>query len=242
VDGQPGQRFYWNLWCLARDLTGGPAGVQPYRFRGQLGIDLDVHVLAPRQPRFETERWGWKQEIYVWRRFEEDQVLLRLTKDGSTEEFFTLLWPRAAAEASARVTSLAGGAGVRVAHREGTDFVLLRPGQSAAFAEEGARLSAEVGLVRLSPGSARLVLVKGESASARGWTLRGTGPVSLEVGDGKARGETSGSAQELQIAFPSHLAPKVLLDGSPARVKAAAGTLRLAVGAGYHTFRLDTHK
>ena len=126
VDGQPNQQFFYNLWCLSKDpsIAGNTA-----HFPGQFGVDLDLHVLSPAAPQFEKDQWKWEQYIGPWANFTEEQYGVRVMKQGSAEDFFTVLYPRAAGQTAAQVTALAQGAAARVVHMEGTDVVLLSPGK-----------------------------------------------------------------------------------------------------------------
>jgi hypothetical protein len=261
-DGQTSSSFYWNLWCLARELRVGsravvspngkpaaipagttessPAAPARYSFRGQLGVDLDVHVLSPARPAAETERWGWQQEIYVWDKFSEEQVLLRLAKSGSREDFFTLLWPRRETERTATVKEFAGGAGAVVNHAAGRDFVVLNPGSAVKVVEGDVQIEGTAVCIRLTGGEALLSMVRGGRAAARGWSLAATdAAASLRVSRQAAEGEYSGSGGTLSIGVPGGLKPKLRVDGKEQPVQLSSELLQIAMPKGNHRLALS---
>jgi hypothetical protein len=240
-DGQPNQEFFWSLWCLSKDpqISGSVA-----HFPGQFGVDLDVHVLSPANPQFVRDHWDWKQQIYVWGNFGEEQYGVHVRKQGSAEDFFTVLYPRAAGQGSAQVAVLAEGRGVEVTHIEGHDVVLLSPGKPAAVTRGEVRLSGEVAFARrYTRGVLRLAVIKGDGASAAQppWSLRSDGPVAISIQGTTVEGESSGDAHAAQIGLPpASGAVLVTLDGEPLDVKRERDLLTLSLPAGYHTLTIKS--
>jgi hypothetical protein len=240
ADGQPNQTFYWNLWCLSKDpeITGTVV-----HFPGQFDVDLDVHFLAPAAPEFEKDHWDWKQQIFVWKDFCEEQYGIRVMKQGSTEDFFTVLYPRAAGQGPAQVTALASNAAVQVAHMEGTDVVLLSPGKAASITNGDVRLAGEIAFARrYTNGDVRLAVVKGTNAVAAlgPWELRSSGPVAMEVEGTAVSGESSGEAHTAQITLPpAYGAAVVTLDGKGMRATRDHDLLTIEIPAGHHIFTVQ---
>ncbi|MHB9132832.1 MAG: hypothetical protein ACYDBB_17320 [Armatimonadota bacterium] len=237
-DGQPNQEFYWNLWCLSKEpeIAGNIA-----HFPGQFGVDLDAHVLAPANPKFITDKWGYKEQIYVWGWFEEIQHGVHVRKQGSTEDFFTVLYPRAPGQGAAGVTSLGDGRGAEVKHMEGTDIFLLSPGKPATLTSGNVQLAGEVAFARqYLDGKLRLAVIKGKATAGIGaWVLASDGPTAIEVAGTALTGESSGTAHTAQISMPPAVrAVTVTLDGKPVTAKYENGVLMLDLPAGDHVFTI----
>lgn len=242
TEGGAGQSYHWNLWCLARapEISG-----KLVHFPGQMGVDLDVHLLSPAAPQIAKDRFQWSYTVPVWGDFSEDLRAVRVTKVGSAEDFFAVLHPRAAGEGAPRVAPLAGGAGVRSRHDEGTDWVLHTPGKEAIAEEGDVRLAGEIALARkYRNGAIRLVVMagvarKGASARAGGWSLTSAGPAAIEIGGGRVIGESSGDAHTAVIAAPRSLtAARVTLDGKPLSATRGARTITIDLPAGDHVFEI----
>jgi hypothetical protein len=237
--GQPGQRFYYNLFCLMRPpvVEEGEA-----HFPGQMGVDLDTFVLSPAHAPITTDHWGWKQQIATWREFSEEQYGIRVTKEGSRDDFFTVLYPRASAERPPRARAIAGGVAARVDHVEGSDVVLVSPGRPAAVREGGAALSGEIALARrYRRGGIRLAVIAGDaSAELGGWGLRSAGPAALEAAGATASGVSSGEAHEIAVTLPPALrAPVVRVDDAVVEARRAGPTVTIAMPAGAHRFAIS---
>lgn len=200
VAAQPGQSFFWNLWSLSKtnQVTGAIV-----HFPGQLGVDLDAHVLLPTQPQITTDYWKWKSNFGLWGAFEEEQHGMRISA-SKPGEFFVVLYPRVEKQGPAEITALADGAAARIKHMEGTDVLLVSPGKPATASDGGIALQGEVAFARRnSDGTLRLALVKDEGAvSVDGWKLAGTGPVAIEIKGGTARGESDGPARSITVTGP----------------------------------------
>jgi hypothetical protein len=215
----PGLPLYWNLWCLSKEPT--VTGNQVH-FPGQFDVDLDVHVLSPANPVIAKDHFAWKQHIYVWGPFEEEQHGMRIRKTGPAEDFLTVLYPRATGQAQADITSLADGKAVQVKHMEGADVILLSPGKTASVEAADVKLEGEIAFARrYSQGALRLALVTTNStlASAGGWTLKGTGPVAVDIRDGGVTCEAGGPKRKITLTAPAGATESAIsINGKPVSV------------------------
>ena len=262
VDGQPNQKFYFNLFCLGKQpeiapgggafpgaVRGGPrrASALP---RGGAGGAGSVGVEVQH-----GDLGGVRGEMYG----------LRAEKTGSTEDFLTLLYPRAAGQAAAQGGAGGGRLGEgdaadgragdddQAARRGGAGGAYGRHGPAAAGAEGGggagdrerggAGVLGEVAFARrYEDGKLRLAVLKGSPAVALGggWTLASTGAAGVEIRDGALRGETSGEAHEVILGLPEGWTQvAVTLDGKTVAAARNEQELRLKVPAGYHTFVVE---
>jgi hypothetical protein len=246
-DGQPNQQFYYNLWCLA---TGVQTAGNTAHFTGQHGVDLDLYVLSPENPAFEKDQWGFKQQIYVWGWFEENQLGVRVQKSGSRDDFITVLYPRALGQGPAQ-TALLSPTALAVKHMEGTDYLILSPGKPTELLQNGVSLSGEIAYARLyDNGAIRLAVLQGKGqAEAGGYLLSAAIPASLEIAAAGLTGESS-AAGTVTITLPADAfaafaafqkAGKVVLDGKTAlkvTANADARTISFDVPAGMHRFAI----
>jgi hypothetical protein len=240
--GQSNQKLYWNLFCLSKDptITGNLV-----HFPGQFGIDLDVHMLSPPAAKIEKDHWDWKQEIYVWSGFSEEQYGIHVAKQSSGEDFFSLLYPRAQGQAAAQVIRSNDGSGLRVGHMEGTDLVLLSPGKPAKLGDATMWVRGEISFARkATDGSLRLAVVKGpnnESTAAIGdWRLESSSPVSLLIRGNSVTGESAGDSHVARITLPPRFSSAVLsVDGTPVDASRQGRELTVNFPAGNHTFSIQ---
>lgn len=241
-DGQPNQEFTWNLWCVAKEpeFTGNVA-----HFPGLYGVDLDAHVLTPAAPQFVKDRYRYEQYVWPWwglGKLPEEQTGVHVRKSGSKEDFFTVLYPRAAGQAKAQVRMLTNGRAVEVGHMEGQDTALLSPGQPVAVTNGDVRLSGEIAFARrCSNGDLRLAVIKGMDATAVSgpWELRSSGAVAIEVKGTVVSGESSGVAHDARIGLPpDYGAAVVMLDGKPATGKREGNVLSIVIPGGAHVFKI----
>lgn len=241
-DGQPNQQFYYNLWSLATavQVTG-----KDVHFTGQHGVDVDLYVLSPENPSFEKDQWGFKQQIYVWGWFEENQLGIRVGKSGSKEDFLTVIYPRAAGQEPALTRQLSPVA-LQVRHMEGTDIIILSPGKAAEAGDADVNLSGEIVYARkYTNGAIRLAVVQGQGvAQAGGVTLTSAVPAAVDVREGGIIGETAGAgAVAIRLPDDRYAAVKtmrLLLDGKTpvkAQFDDANSTLTFTAPEGMHTFR-----
>ncbi len=238
-DGQPNQVFYWNLWVLAAEPEVGGSVVH---FPGQNLVDLDVHVLSPTNPQIEKDHWSFEQYIYVWGPFKEEQWAMRVPKSGSAEDYFCVLYPRAAGQGAAQVQILAGGAGAQVEHVEGTDVVLLSPGKPAEVATADFSLSGEIAIARrYAEGRVRLAVVKAAQATLGGWGLNAPGPVAVEIAGRSLQGESNGAeAQTVVLTLPEDYGEAlVTVDGKEVAATREGRALTLNLPAGKHEFAMQ---
>jgi len=233
-DETGGQPTQFNLWCLSKSPPMFDGSVA--RFKGQFGVDLDVHVLSPSAPRFTTAHWSWAHHIYVWGQFAESQHAVRVR---SNQDYFTVLYPRAEGQAPAEISMLADGKAISVKHCEGTDWIIFSPGQETSVSQDGVSLRGEITFARKSnDGSIRLAVLKGEGASARmsGCALTSSGQSAVEIKGNAVRGEANGKAHTIALALPQSIAPsRFLIDGEPVET-VKGNTITLKLTDGYHTF------
>ncbi len=231
--------YYWNLWCLATEPEINGSIVH---FSGQQGVDLDVHVLSPSNPQIDKDNWSFDNQIYVWGQFKEDQWAMRVVKRGNPVDYLCVLYPRAAGQAAAQVTTLADGAAFSVAHMEGTDVVLLSPGKPFDVTSGDFWLSGEMALGRrYNDGKLRLASIKAGLASAGAWVLNAPGPAAVEINGTDVRGESAGeAAQQLLLTLPDDYGEALLtLDGKQATATRQGRELTLELPAGAHVFTVQ---
>ncbi|OPZ88017.1 MAG: hypothetical protein BWY76_00174 [bacterium ADurb.Bin429] len=245
--GPEGQRFYWNLWCLATGVEGiradGMATV--LHFPGQHVADLDAHFVQPTSVQVTLDSWQWKNRMNIagtYVNMVEEMHGAHVTRDGADRDFFTVLYPRTKEKAGVVVTSLADGAGARITHGEGADYLLLAPVGARNIEADGVWLHGEVAFARRdADGAIRLAVVNGE-ASYNGWVLNSPGAASLRIADGVVAGESDGPAHTVTVGVPMDCAGmQAFLNGKPLPVKRAGDTLTLALPAGAHIFMLKRH-
>ena len=240
--GQSNQELYWNLFCLSKDPT---ILGNLVHFPGQLGVDLDVYMLSPAAPKIEKDHWNWKQEIYVWSGFSEEQYGMHVALQFAGEDFFSLLYPRARGQAAAQVIRSKDGSGLRVGHMEGTDLVLLSPGKPAKLGDATMWVRGEISFARkATDGSLRLAVVKGpnnESEAAIGdWRLETSSPVSVLIQGNKVSGESAGDSHVVRITLPPRFpAVVVSVDGIPVDASRQGRELTINFPAGNHTFSIQ---
>ncbi|MHB9131222.1 MAG: hypothetical protein ACYDBB_09055 [Armatimonadota bacterium] len=244
---QPGEPFYWNLWVMATGVEGIADGrASTLHFPGQFGVDLDVSFLQPTAPHVVPDQWGWKfgeNGVNIggqYTAFEENMHGVHASGDEPSQSFFTLLYPRAAGQAAAKVTRLGEG-GARIEHLEGSDLILLSPGKTQSLAGDTYRLQGEIAFARKTPnGSLRLAVVKGQEATAflDNWGVTSTGAASLIVEGTSITGETSGPERTLTIYTPRRGKLTVSVDGKPVEATQTGGQLVFAVPAGEHVYAI----
>lgn len=237
--GPADQKFYWNLWCLSKEPKIEGSTVH---FPGQMGVDLDVHVLEPSAPVITTDQWNWKKNTGTWGDLSEEQFGMRIAKTGAAGDFLVVLYPRAEGQGPAKVSALAGGAAMLVEHSEGTDVVMLSPGHPAEAANESTTVQGEVAFARKNKnGTIRLALVKGPGKVAcAGWGLEGSEPAALEITGKNATGESDGAARNLTITLPPGHGPvKVMAGGKPIQSSRKDQVLAVPLPAGPQKFSID---
>lgn len=230
--------FYWSLFCLSREPEVKGSVVH---YPGQLGVDLDLFVLSPREAPISRDRWSWSGAVATWGAFSEEQHGVHVHKQGSREDFFTVLYPRTPEERAPRASTVADGRAARVDHPEGTDLVLLSPGNPGVAREAGATLSGEIALARRTKAGLRLTVLAGAPASAElgGWALSSTGPAALDITREGATGVTSGEAHEVTVSPPAGWESAVVrIDGAQVAAPREGRAMRVSVPAGSHRLTL----
>jgi len=164
----------WNIWILAKEVD---VSKSPARVTGKYGVDLDVFMAEPANPKWTTRQDTNKylpspsRPYLVEKEWLEMQTQLR-AKQGPGGGFLAVLYPRFHDEEQAGFESLAGGKGVKVVGPRGTDWAFLSAervkweGDGITFAGTAAaiRLKGEVyEVVFLEPGR---VTVAGAAAVA----------------------------------------------------------------------------
>jgi hypothetical protein len=230
---QTNQSFYWNLFCLATNVeTAGRVA----HFAGRLGVDLDVHVLAPAAPAFAKQYWAWTNWLYPWNIFTEAQHGVRVGKTGSADDFLALLYPRVAGQGQAQITALADGRAVEVGHMEGKDVLLFSPGKQAVVTSGDVRLAGEIAFVRrYTNGDVRLAVVKGMNAAAAvgSWELQSSGPVAVTIKGTAVEVESSGDAHAAKLTLPPAISTAaVTLDGKPLKSRREGNRLTISLPHG----------
>ena len=227
--------FSWNLWCLSKEPQVQGSIIH---FPGQLGVDLDVHVVSPAELRVEKDQWKWEQHIYVWGPFTEEQYGVHVAKKGAAQDYFAVLNPRAEGQGAAKVEVLdPAGAVLKIEHMEGTDYVCFSPREGGAWNAGDSSISGKVALAReYKDGTLRLATISGQGCAAlRGWKLASDGPVALEIRGKNIEGESSGDAHTMTITLPAGCGDcAASLDGKAVTVKRDGQTLAIPLPAGYH--------
>ena len=206
---------------------------------------MDVYILSPQAPKIEKDHWSWKQEIYVWSGFSEEQYGMHVAQQSAGEDFFSLLYPRAQGQAAAQVIRSKDGSGLRVGHMEGTDLVLLSPAKPAKLGDASMWVRGEISFARkATDGSLCLAVVKGpNNATGAGigdWSLESSSPVSLLIQGNKVFGESAGDSHAAHITLPSRYPTAVVsVDGTPTQASQQGRALTLTFPAGNHTFRIQ---
>lgn len=235
-DGQAGQAFHFNLYCL----TDKPALRPGYaHFPGRTGVDLDLFFLSPDKAPLRTDSWSWKQHIYHWGVFEEEQHGVHADKLGSREDFFTVLYPRAPGERAPAARAVMGGAAARVEHGEGVDWVLLSPGRPTSGRDGEASLRGEIALGRRTRKGALRLAVMGGEAEIGGFTLASGGPTAISIEGAVVTGVSSGAAHEARVTLPAgHGEAVVRLDGAVIAAPREGRAIVLALPEGVRRFTI----
>jgi len=173
-----GQPTLWQFWTLsdgvvrASDISNpaAPIRVEPEERRlparplegdrftalGQLGVDIEYFVAAPRDtPRY-TLRYG-DTYTYPIAGYQEHQDLLqlRLLGDGT---YYVVLFPRRRDEAPPTFRIHAGGAAIEVTGAWGTDYLLLSDGAGEVRLNDGVVLQGPAACHQHRAGQPPLVL------------------------------------------------------------------------------------
>ena len=186
---KPTRTTEFTLWCLAKGVK--LAGAQ-VRYTGQLGVNLDVTFIDPKDPTCTTGEYAHKSLSYnggTWRKtnpgkkWEERQTYVR-TKRGPGQGYFAALYPRLPKEPAPTFRAWAGGAGVAATIGTTRHVAILAP-RSGTYREGDTTLAGRQALVRRSPGRTELVLLCGTRVACGDIQVEGAAPCTVVVAGGK---------------------------------------------------------
>ena len=197
----------FSYWALADDvaLQGSLA-----RFKGQLGVDTDMTVLVPAEPKLHPGTFTHDQcEGIVGaaygkkygKRFEEKTVLCR-AEGRKDQGFLVVLFPYQADEDKPTVEPWANGAGAKIAWKGETHYVLLDVAEREVKAD-GVEAKASALVVKAKDAkNAALALPAGGEAKFGKLKLRSDAgkPAAAQLVDGDKR---TGEAKVLTMAAPA---------------------------------------
>ncbi|HEY3415993.1 MAG TPA: hypothetical protein VGM23_03820 [Armatimonadota bacterium] len=203
----------WNLWTLSSDVKWeGNHAVATAQYGNVL---LDVFMLTPAQPAWETGEWGHKflpgqsgpgwQKLNKGKPFEERQKLLRV-KQGAGGGYLAVLYPRDAAEAAPQVKALPDGNGAVVTHAQGTDmlFTLTKAGE---VRQENVTFSGTCGMLNQRKDRFTLVLLDGTMLTLEGKLglaqAKPEGMLALTIAGKELTLESDGKARQVEITPPA---------------------------------------
>lgn len=194
----------WNLWLLMDKVE--PTG-NLVRCTGPHGVDLDVYMAEPAQPKWYTrqdesfflagpsqESW---QKVNPGKKWHE--VLKNLRAHAAPGDgYLAVLFPRKQSEVAPTFATLLGGKGVAITHSRGKDVVIMSE-TPVNTTVENCRFAGTSGVVRREGACRWLVLLAPGEMSADGDTLKATGAVSLMTVNGKAILIANGPAQTVEV-------------------------------------------
>jgi len=187
--GQPTRPTDWTLWCLADDLkTDGPRAL----YTGQYGVDLDVHIIKPESPTFQTGQYGHEKLFYnhigarymPGGKFKEYQKFIRI-KQPPAKGYFAVLCPRKRGEQGPAFKSWAAGAGVSARIGGARHFAIMAEGPGT-YAEGDVVLEGQRAVVRRKGNDVALTLLRGTSLKCGPVAISGDAPCELTLIGGKA--------------------------------------------------------
>ena len=182
----------FSYWSLSDDVE--LAGREAH-FKGQLGVDTDLHVLAPGQVKLFKDSFthdqcenivGARHREKLNKPFSEKQVVCRVEgeKGGG---FLVVVFPRKADEARPAVEPWAGGKGVKVSWQGETHYVLLDMADQEVKADG---IDAKAACLVVKSRDAKnfsICLPAGGKAMFNGQKIQGRGAVDVTVTGGKAQ-------------------------------------------------------
>ncbi|OPZ87299.1 MAG: hypothetical protein BWY76_00533 [bacterium ADurb.Bin429] len=194
----------WNLWLLADTLD---TAANPVRAAGPHGVDLDIFLAEPAQPKWFTSEdshtflAGPTQES--WQKMNPGKPWKETLKNlrahaASGGGYLAILFPRKADEAPPLFNTLLDGKGVYVTHARGADVVIMSE-KPVAWVEGDRRFSGTQGIIRLEGDALTLTLLAGGEIAAGKLTLKATTPASLTLRGGKMTLITDGPAQTVAV-------------------------------------------
>ncbi len=216
----------WSLHVLATGIESGP---NMWRFRGQLGTDLEVYSDAQPNQKVATGVWSYgnspneiSTEIPVWRRctldlpigpLGETQHYVRLFR-APGKAYRVLLLPRKPQDAPTEVKPLPCGFSVR--RGEWREWVLLN-GEATAFDDGPLAFRGRAALVREGAQEVALALHSGDRLRLGALGVEGLAPIMLVSKAGRLSGISQGRAKQVIITWPKTVEaqPQLLVDGRP---------------------------
>ena len=216
----------WSLHVLATGIESGP---NMWRFRGQLGTDLEVYSDAQPNEKVATGVWSYgnspneiSTEIPAWRRctldlpigpMGETQHYVRLFR-APGKGYRALLLPRKPQDAPTVVKPLPCGFSVRSGGWR--EWVLLN-GEATAFDDGPLAFRGRAALVRESGQEVALALHSGDRLRLGALSVEGLGPILLVAKTGKLSGVSQGRAKQVIVTWPKTVAarPQLQVDGRP---------------------------
>ena len=201
--GWAGRTPNFNYWALADSVA---LGDRQAAFKGGLGVDTDLRVLAPAQVTLHQDTFtntqceaavGARHQQKYGKPFSETYSLCRI-EGQKGQGFFVVLFPRKPDEPAPVIEKWAGEAGVKVSWKGETHFVLLDT-QEHEIKADGIKAKAAALVVKVTDDKDwSLSLPLGGAASFRGQALKSAGPVELAVVDGKVRKAEGANLQEMR--------------------------------------------
>jgi hypothetical protein len=185
----------WQFWTVTDGIVpgGGPArgtatlaGQTPssarelrgnqFTGRGRFGVDVDLHIVSPRETPRHTLRWGKTYDDPV-KGVADYRDLLHLSLEGDGS-YVVVAFPRKREDPAPRVRSLAGDAVLEVSGPWGVDVVVL--GTEPVEARlEGVRLRALAGCIQRRHNGGVVCLAEGKEVTSGDVTVTGPGPGSV---------------------------------------------------------------
>ncbi len=230
----------WNLHVLAEGVE--RAG-NLWRFKGQLGTDLEVHADGEEVDRIETGDWSYtgqfsKGLIDTWRQYSID---LPVEQGGEKQHWIrwhrkpgsgyrALLLPRKPGDPKVAIQALPGG--YRASGEKWTEWTLLS-GRATAFSDGNMRMRGAAGMVSLSNNDLSLALHDGDMASYMDVSIEAPGPLQVTMAGGAIRGESSGPVKRVKLTCPLPGSGKPLLNVDGRRHPISSRPVLLKSGPGH---------
>lgn len=183
-------------WKDAPKLTG-----QLQRFEGLFGVDLDLYIAQPAQPKLVTDAVGVGPGMAycVNPKAYDTQQLLRIENEPG-KGYLTLLAPRWPQAQAPQYRTIADGAGVAVSGPAGEDRLFLGD-KPVIYTDNVVTLAARAGYARHGGGvTLRLMVVDG-SITADGITLACSQPAAL-VADAKGITVFCSKGADVRVQLP----------------------------------------
>ena len=203
--GWNGRTPNFNYWALADGVT---LGDRQAVFKGGLGLDTDLRVLAPAQVKLHQDAFTNKEcESVVGGRyaakhgkpFSETYALCRV-EGQKGQGFFVVLFPRKPDEPAPVIEPWAGDRGVKVAWKGETHHVLLDTREQPLAADGLDAKAAAIVLKSTDDKNWSLALPLGGAATFRGESVKADGPAEIVVAGGA---RSAAPSRDLTPAHPA---------------------------------------